>query len=196
MKLSDLQKFFPRGAQPSTVVVQDGMNYTVHATQVWETANGPLPMGLVWRGACACCRLEFYQLTPTHPKDLRALCDGCQYAANEHWRHDLHDYIKPRTAKWAEFLGSVKRRGKIETLVLEVVLAEGRNRVPAEEIVNRSIARIAPPEDGKRDTRRQIVVRALETLGKEKGGPVQITDGVVFVCPDFELESAAGEDLV
>jgi hypothetical protein len=37
-----------------------------------------------------------------------------------------------------------------------------------------------PPEDGKRDTRRQSIVRALNGLSREKDGPLKVEGGIII----------------
>jgi hypothetical protein len=75
-----------------------------------------------------------------------------------------------------------KRRGRIETHILEVMVLFGeRDTVPIAEVVNAAVDMLPAPQDGARDTRRQLVTRALHQMGKEKDGPLTVTGGnVVF----------------
>lgn len=77
--------------------------------------------------------------------------------------------------------GQVKRRGRVETHVLEVMALFGtRDAVKLQELVDKSTELLPAPGEGNRDTRRQRVTRAIETLGKEKDGPLQIKGGMVI----------------
>jgi hypothetical protein len=75
-----------------------------------------------------------------------------------------------------------KRRGRIETHVLEVMTLFGeRDVVPVSEVVAEAVQLLPAPMEGQRDTRRQLVVRALQQLSKEKDGPLKVEGGnVVF----------------
>ena len=48
------------------------------------------------------------------------------------------------------------------------------------ELVDQAVATMPLPEKGERDTRRQRVVRAIQQLGKEKDGPLQVKDNLVI----------------
>jgi hypothetical protein len=48
--------------------------------------------------------------------------------------------------------------------------------------VDECVAALAPAEVGKRDTRRQNVQRALQSLAKRKDGPIEIKSGHVIFC--------------
>jgi hypothetical protein len=77
---------------------------------------------------------------------------------------------------------SVKRRGRIESHILEVMYLYGsEDTVSAVDLIDRAVALLPEPDAGKRDTRRQVVVRALDNLSKEKDGPLKVVGGrVVF----------------
>ena len=77
----------------------------------------------------------------------------------------------------------LKRRGRIENHVLEVVatLEPEMQTIKVDDLVKRAVDMLPPPEDGKRDTRRQHVTRAIETLGKEKDGPIAVAGRVVVL---------------
>ncbi len=75
-----------------------------------------------------------------------------------------------------------KRRGRIENHVLEMLETFGeRDIVPLAELIDAAVAALPAPEAGKRDTRRQTVVRAVESLSKEKDGPMQVKGNVVVL---------------
>jgi RecA/RadA recombinase len=86
----------------------------------------------------------------------------------------------PRTAP--EIGKQVKRRGRIETHILETMHTFGdRDAVSVQELVDAAVAELPEPEEGKRDTRRQHVTRAITNLSKEKDGPLQVVGNrVVF----------------
>ena len=74
-----------------------------------------------------------------------------------------------------------KRRGRVESHVLETMTLFGnRDTVKLQELVDQAVATLPLPEGNERDTRRQRVVRAIQQLGKEKDGPLQVKDNVVI----------------
>lgn len=75
----------------------------------------------------------------------------------------------------------VKRRGRVENHILEVMSMFGtESTVPAIDLINKAAETLPAPEDGKRDTRRQTVVRALNTLSREKDGPLKLQGNLVI----------------
>jgi hypothetical protein len=75
----------------------------------------------------------------------------------------------------------VKRRGRVENHILEIMSMFGtESTVPAIDLINKAAETLPAPEDGKRDTRRQIVVRAINTLSKEKDGPLKLQGNLVI----------------
>jgi hypothetical protein len=52
--------------------------------------------------------------------------------------------------------------------------------VRAEELIQKACDMLPPPEQGKRDIRRQTVVRAIQQLSKEKDGPLRMENGIVI----------------
>ena len=75
----------------------------------------------------------------------------------------------------------VKRRGRIETHILEVMTTFAEDAiVRAEELIQKACDMLPPPEQGKRDIRRQSVVRAIQQLSKEKDGPLRMENGIVI----------------
>ncbi len=164
----------PRGARPGTTVRSGSQTFTVVATQVWDDGATAKPMGLVWRSNCASCGTEFFQHSPTHPEGL---LENCPFCTSD--RYDRHDYIAPKAAPR---VSPVKRRGRIENHVLEVAYTYGNETsVGAVDLIDRAASMLSAPEKGKRDTRRQMVARALHNLSKEKGGPLQLAGGKVIL---------------
>lgn len=75
----------------------------------------------------------------------------------------------------------LKRRGRVENHILEVMTLFGEESiVSAVELIDRASGALPPPEDGKRDIRRQSVVRAINGLSREKDGPLKIEGGRVI----------------
>lgn len=75
----------------------------------------------------------------------------------------------------------LKRRGRIENHVLEVMSMFGtESTVRAIDLINRATETLPEPEEGKRDTRKQAVVRAINTLSREKDGPMKLDGGIVI----------------
>ena len=87
----------------------------------------------------------------------------------------------PQPRAEVETSKGVKRRGRVESHILEVMTLYGaEDTVSAAELVERASSLLPEPDAGTRDTRRQRVVRALENLSKEKDGPLKITGGRVI----------------
>ncbi len=75
----------------------------------------------------------------------------------------------------------VKRRGRLETHLLEVAtLFPADAVIRAEDLIRKACDTLPPPEPGKRDIRRQSVVRAIQNLSREKDGPLRMENGVVI----------------
>jgi hypothetical protein len=75
----------------------------------------------------------------------------------------------------------LKRRGRVENHVLEIMTLFGEQSiVGAVELIDRAVAALQAPEDGKRDTRRQSVTRAIQALSKEKDGPLRLEGGKII----------------
>jgi len=84
---------------------------------------------------------------------------------------------KPETAK------GLKRRGRVETHVLEVIatLDPALQTIRVEELVKMASDLLPPPDEGKRDTRRQHVARAIDNLCKEKDGEISKAGNVIVL---------------
>lgn len=75
----------------------------------------------------------------------------------------------------------VKRRGRIENHILETMTMFGSaDTVRLQALVDMAIEALPAPEAGKRDTRRQSVVRAIQTLSREKDGPLRLEGNIVI----------------
>lgn len=75
----------------------------------------------------------------------------------------------------------LKRRGRIENHILEIMTLFGSESVvSAMELIDKAVAALPAPEEGKRDTRRQSVVRAINGLSREKDGPLKVEGGKII----------------
>lgn len=75
----------------------------------------------------------------------------------------------------------LKRRGRVENHVLEIMTLFGSESiVSAVDLIDRAVGALQVPEDGKRDTRRQSVTRAIQALSKEKDGPLRMEGGKII----------------
>jgi len=75
----------------------------------------------------------------------------------------------------------LKRRGCVENHILEVMELFGdKSIVKVEDLIVRATDILPPPEDGKRDTRRQSIARALSALSRERNGPLKVEGGIVI----------------
>jgi hypothetical protein len=84
-------------------------------------------------------------------------------------------------AKVEEERIGLKRRGRVENHVLEIMTLFGEQSiVGAVDLIDRAVAALQAPEDGKRDTRRQSVTRAIHALSKEKDGPLRLEGGKII----------------
>lgn len=74
-----------------------------------------------------------------------------------------------------------KRRGRMENHILEIMTLFGSESVvPAFELIEKAAEALPPPEDGKRDIRRQSVTRAINSLSREKDGPLRMEGTKIF----------------
>jgi RecA/RadA recombinase len=75
----------------------------------------------------------------------------------------------------------VKRRGRLETHLLEVMATFPTDAiVRAEDLIRKACDMLPAPDAGKRDIRRQSVVRAIQNLSREKDGPLRMENGIVI----------------
>jgi hypothetical protein len=75
-----------------------------------------------------------------------------------------------------------KKRGVIERHILEVIeLFPKQDVIPLAALVERAVETLPPVENGRRDTRRQRVIRALDNMSREKDGPLRVKGGQVIL---------------
>jgi hypothetical protein len=90
----------------------------------------------------------------------------------------VEDDVRPAAV---EDKKNVKRRGRLETHLLEVAtLFPADAVIRAEDLIRKACDTLPPPEPGKRDIRRQSVVRAIQNLSREKDGPLRMENGIVI----------------
>lgn len=78
-----------------------------------------------------------------------------------------------------------KPMGPVATIVHAVVMemAQAQNSgIEVEAVIKEAVRRLPEAEDGKRDTRKQRVRRALETLTEGDLAPFWVEDGCVVIC--------------
>ena len=86
----------------------------------------------------------------------------------------------PKVVEEAKTGKGVKRRGKIETHILEMMTLFGSvDTVSLQDLVSRAADALPAPDAGARDTRRQHVRRAIYNLSKEKDGPLKVDGNIV-----------------
>jgi hypothetical protein len=188
--LEDLMHKFPRGADVGTCVgydtfapngnVKKRARFAVVAEQVWQREGVSRTMGLVWVSQCDACGSVFHQVTPTHPEDLKELCSFCGCD-----KYETNNYVDTK-AFWSPLQSiakhpSVKRRGRVEAHILDVMSLFGSESVvKVDELIAKATETLPEPEAGKRDTRRQVVVRAINCLSREKDPPLRVEGGIVI----------------
>lgn len=184
----DLKRRFPRGAdvgtqfsygipQPNSTVMRE-VAFTVVAVQVWDNGSVSRPMGLVWSGCCDACTTPFYQVTETHPDSLRELCSFCASSS-----HETHDFADPKIFGRQQGRLNVKRRGRVESHVVETLaLFADKDVIEAEELISKAVETLPPPKEGERDIRRQTVIRAINSLSREQSGPLFAAGEKVVIC--------------
>ena len=75
----------------------------------------------------------------------------------------------------------IRRRGRMENHILETMATFGASdTVKIVDLVDRAVQTFPAPEPGERDTRRQRIVRAIQTLAKEKDGPLSVENNIVI----------------
>ena len=81
-------------------------------------------------------------------------------------------------------VAAAKKMGPIETVVHAVVMemAEFQSTgIELESVIKESLKRLPDPEDGKRDTRKQRIQRALKTLSDGDEAPFFMEDGCLSI---------------
>lgn len=162
---------------------QQRVDFKVEAEQVWQAGDVRRVMGLVWAGTCRACGDGFFQLSQTHPDDLNEYCSFCGSEKYEAFNVDDRNVFKPEKKSPAQSPSQsigIKRRGRIESHILEVGSAIASNGVvDVHELIEKAVATMPAPEEGKRDTRRQMVIRAINNMNREKDGPLKASGGLV-----------------
>jgi hypothetical protein len=179
---------YPRGADVGTKVYYHGdstqrrVEFTVAAEQVWRTDTGERVMGLIWSGVCATCQEGFFQPSPTHPKELNEHCSFCCSQRYDTYNEADIKMFDPRKVAGVGGRAAVKRRGRMENHVLAICsLFVDMAVVDAGTLVDRAVEALPPPEAGKRDIRRHSIVRAIQSLSREKDGPLKLEGGKIFL---------------
>ncbi len=98
-----------------------------------------------------------------------------------------------------------KRRGRIENHVIDFAVSGEPAKGPhlsLEQFIAACSEAIPQPEPGKRDVRRQVVTRAVQTLLRERGGPIMLyksLDGLRICASSADLDvvgmDANGDEL-
>lgn len=81
----------------------------------------------------------------------------------------------------------IKRRGRLENHVLDTIamIDKDKDSVQLQALITMASDALPPPEPGKRDTRRQRVKAAVESLAREKtDAPIQIAGSLVVICTE------------
>lgn len=178
-KLAQIDELNPRGINKGTTMTYVSRDYgqlhfTVAGLQKWQVGASPETVGLVWASICPRCNARWAQMTRSRPDALHEVCHKCRGDA------PLFDAAVMQPAIDATPIGD-KLRGRIERHVLEVIPLFGeRDVVPVAEVVKAAAGLLPAPAEGRRDTRRQLVVRALQQMGKEKDGPLKVDGGNVI----------------
>ena len=82
-------------------------------------------------------------------------------------------------------VAAAKKMGPVETVVHAVVMEMGEfqnSGIEIDAVIKESIKRLPDPEDGKRDTRKQRIQRAIKTLTDGDGAPFFMEDGCLTIC--------------
>ena len=195
---------YPRGADVGTKVyyldaqTKQRVEFCVAAEQVWRTETGERVMGLVWSGVCAVCKEGFFQTSPTHPKELNEQCSFCCSQRYDTYNvADIKVFNPSKITNAASGAKYIKRRGRLEQIIIDnfplfyVDLGLDEDGKPMRgwpedgvtwtDLVDGVVAQLSPPEEGKRDIRRQTVTRACKTLLREKEGPLRMQNERFFL---------------
>ena len=114
----------------------------------------------------------------SHSQFLYALCEQ---EVEQRQQARQHRLLRAAHLPWSKALADYDHGGRIETHLLEVMVLFGdRDIVPLSEVVKAAVDMLPEPQEGQRDTRRQMVTRALTNMGKEKEGPLRVEGGQVI----------------
>lgn len=179
--LADALERRPRGLKNGDAVEYRSLRFKVLGIQQWMVGGAPHAVGLVWASKCPECDGGFYQCTSTRPVALAEYCSDCDVIGITEPLLDER-VVRELLDKYGAVGKPIKRRGRIETVVLDFIREHRSEKdvLKLAELVDDVAATLPEPEDGERDTRRQRVARSIETLGKEKDGPLQVKNGVAI----------------
>jgi len=167
----------PRGLKNGDPVEYGRRRFEVAAIQQWMVKGTPYAVGLVWTSRCPACQKMWFQLSETRPSVLAEMCPKCDVVGST---APVLDEIVA-----GELVGDragVRRRGRIENHVLDTILLfGGASTIEMGELVSRAVEVLPEPEEGKRDNRRQHVIRAIQNLSKEKNGMLEIKGSTISV---------------
>lgn len=151
---------------------------TLAALQEWRGQGRPREVvGLVWRGRCRDCGTPTIQLTGNRPAALRRQCAACDLVGGAERMYDV-EVAEAVTAPDTP-ARPVQRRGRLEEHVVEVWAQLGAPRIALHDLIARAADLLPAPEENRRDTRRQHVTRAVQSLARERDGLIRIAGGDV-----------------
>jgi len=188
--LQDVLDRRPRGLKTGDMVeYATGVSvrrYWVMAIQQWMAKGTPTAVGLVWVSYCPGCGERWFQTTETRPQSLAEECSKCDIIGSNGPAIDLRvakDLTELTdvclTAAGSVARGGAKRRGRIETHLLDMAAVFEGKSVAAEEFIQRAVDLLPQPDPNKRDTRPQHVRRALQNLSRDADISLVVKDGVV-----------------
>jgi hypothetical protein len=155
----------------------------VAALQTWGRPSGSVITGLVWVGSCLECGAWWAQLSATQPSVLHENCDKCSGRAPlfDGRIAEAFAAAPPEGEARSQFEG---RGGRIETHLEEVALLFSVvGVVTVDAFVQKAVDTLPAPRSGKRDVRRQQVVRAVYALNKKQNGPLRLEGENIIICP-------------
>lgn len=166
-------------------------DFRVVALQQVTTTDTTMDVGLVWAFTCRECNRPDLQFTPIRPARLTPMCSRCDVVGTPEADVDIaavDSVVRASVRSWPavrEVDGlrakGVKRRGRLENHILQVLKDFEGDTVKLEDLIGRAVARFPAPEEGERDTRRQRMIRAIAALAKEKDGPLSVENGTVIL---------------
>ena len=112
-----------------------------------------------------------------HRRGWQTPVSGAWLTSSEHMRRAIHeramkDARESGALQAAEERKGVKRRGRMERHVLEVTSLIGGCGIALPDLVNCVVQLLPAPAEGARDTRKQVVTRAIHSICRETDGPL------------------------
>jgi hypothetical protein len=176
----------PRGLDIGDEVRYTDRAFTVLALQQWALPKGSRAVGLVWKGTCANCGEEWYQLTETRTSYLAEECGVCDLAGVPAPTHDelVGINILDETPALAQPASVEERYGTNELHILSVIKRDYAEVESAAEapFVAHCAALLPKPREGVRDQRVYLTRRALHSLAARKNPQVSLEHGRVIFC--------------